>query len=634
MAAPIVFNGSNAKLLNSDGILNSSGAAVFQGFKNYISNPNSIGGWTASGAGVTLASTTSASRPDNSTQAGAILVTRVSGTTDYVYKRFTLDSADYTKLLQILWNQAYAGSAGDYVLELWSNTASNYGGASAQLTITSPNVPGSFTGGWNTTFISSGSAAPYLELRIRVAAGTTALYLNDVMVTPGILVQGAAVSAAITFVPVVAASFGTITNAVAAYTRNGSCMCGNISFKAGTVTAAAATITIPGGFHLDTSIISTSQGRTKLGTFLNSNGAGGSGTWTNSASGAVTYDGTNTNLLALGYLNTSDASNQVIQPTTTSSFLNNNGNVTIDFNIPIAEWAGNGTVNLGQGAQVEYAEFTGTVDADSNTNGSQVSYGPSGTTMSALTDARSKYIVWQYPPQDGDLIFVQVSVDSGVSWSESVNPFIPNSTSTSTQGARYVSTTAGVSRFYFGRYAANTTNWASTDKIRFVKAKPSAPVGFGLATSTVSGLYTAGAAAGSATNIAASAGNVGEFIQARQTAATNFPTSTQYGDAVSISLTPGDWDVTFVIDNIAAGSTITNVVAGISSTTGNSSTGLQFGDNALSTLVPTAATDSSIVIPAFQVLVSATTTYYGKVNATYSVGTPQYRCRLSARRMR
>ena len=142
---------------------------------------------------------------------------------------------------------------------------------------------------------------------------------------------------------------------------------------------------------------------------------------------------------------------------------------------------------------------------------------------------------------------------------------------------------------------------------------------------------------GTTTNNSAAAGNVGEYVSSSQTSATNFPTSGNWGDAVSISLTAGDWDVAFTMVADATSSTWSNAAIGISSTSGNSSTGLNRGDNyiingwASSSSTPTA---SAAVIPAYRVSISSTTTYYGKVSAFYSAGTPQYHCRLSARRVR
>lgn len=139
---------------------------------------------------------------------------------------------------------------------------------------------------------------------------------------------------------------------------------------------------------------------------------------------------------------------------------------------------------------------------------------------------------------------------------------------------------------------------------------------------------------GVSTNTSATAGNVGEYVESKVTTPTNFPgLTTAYGDGTSISLTAGDWDVTALVDATANGATVVVWSLGISSTSGNSATGLQSGDNFLTVANPSATGGRSGTIPSYRVSLSGTTTYYLKLNATYSVATPQYTCRLSARRV-
>lgn len=140
---------------------------------------------------------------------------------------------------------------------------------------------------------------------------------------------------------------------------------------------------------------------------------------------------------------------------------------------------------------------------------------------------------------------------------------------------------------------------------------------------------------GTTTNDDAAAGNVGEYISSYAGGAgTNFPTSSQWGDLTSISLTAGDWSVDCNIDVLANGATATNESFGISTTSGNSATGLNSGDNQSSTPLATVTFDGSGVIPAFRMSLSATTTVYFKYLAVYSAGTPKARGRISARRIR
>ena len=147
--------------------------------------------------------------------------------------------------------------------------------------------------------------------------------------------------------------------------------------------------------------------------------------------------------------------------------------------------------------------------------------------------------------------------------------------------------------------------------------------------------YTSGVSIkGTTTNNSASAGYVGEVARAVQATAASFPTSGQWGDCTSVSLTAGDWDVSANFYFSANGATVTQVLSGISSTTGNSSTGLVEGDNLAATIGPNSTSGTASAISNFRVSLSGTTTYYAKIFAQYTVATPQYYCRISARRAR
>jgi hypothetical protein len=76
-----------------------------------------------------------------------------------------------------------------------------------------------------------------------------------------------------------------------------------------------------------------------------------------------------------------------------------------------------------------------------------------------------------------------------------------------------------------------------------------------------------------------------------------------------------------------------SLIIGITTTSGNSSTGMVFGSNAF-VFVEVAGGQNNGVIPAFRVSLASTTTYYAKFFAQYSAGTAQMRGRLSARRVR
>lgn len=139
---------------------------------------------------------------------------------------------------------------------------------------------------------------------------------------------------------------------------------------------------------------------------------------------------------------------------------------------------------------------------------------------------------------------------------------------------------------------------------------------------------------GTTTNDSTAAGNVGEYFTS-PVGPTNFPATGVYGDLTSRSLTAGDWDVTGTL--MMNGGTINQSISvGISTTAGNSTTGLVNGDNWAQTVVPeTSGTINAFYsIPNVRFSLATTTTIYLKYQATYTGTTPAAFGRLSARRVR
>jgi hypothetical protein len=141
---------------------------------------------------------------------------------------------------------------------------------------------------------------------------------------------------------------------------------------------------------------------------------------------------------------------------------------------------------------------------------------------------------------------------------------------------------------------------------------------------------------GTATNDSAASGYIGESARATVAPASSVSStgSTQWYDVTSVSLTAGDWDVSAIVGGAINGATATVFAAGISATSGNSSTGLAQGDNYVEGFVPTTTTNNTLVIPSFRVSLSGTTIYYLKANYTFSGGTPKAYGTIRARRVR
>lgn len=138
---------------------------------------------------------------------------------------------------------------------------------------------------------------------------------------------------------------------------------------------------------------------------------------------------------------------------------------------------------------------------------------------------------------------------------------------------------------------------------------------------------------GTTTNDDASAGNIGEYALDTQTA-TNYPSSGTFGDLCdSGALQPGDWEANVKIQSQRNGATITDNDVGVSTSPGNSTTGLTYGVTRFQYQPPTAACHSSFSFKA-RISLAATATVYLKYSAGFSAGTPQAAGSLEMRRIR
>jgi len=182
--------------------------------------------------------------------------------------------------------------------------------------------------------------------------------------------------------------------------------------------------------------------------------------------------------------------------------------ITINFEVPIAEWAGSGTVNLGAN-DVEYAFNTGTETAAGAINATDFGYGPQGTTFNSFNSTTvssfSKMRVrFQTPIQPTDKITLETDQANGtwipVADATSISGNLSQGTSLYGASLTAISSTDYEVRFgNKGRlssgvtYAANGAAWSglSTWKWRVVKHRSGIPVGFGLATADNAGLVKA-----------------------------------------------------------------------------------------------------------------------------------------------
>jgi hypothetical protein len=402
-----------------------------------------------------------------------------------------MDQADYSVLCGILFAMNYAGTAGDYTLALYTNTASNYGGTYVSVTLPTTSIPAASTGvNFQTNGVAGASGTQYMELRINGIAGTTALYLNAVTFTPNAPVQGAAISEwqSITFAVPSNLGAGSGTNE-AFFRRVGSVMEVNLAFSKDVTPGTGASVvtwTMPSGYTIDTTRTTTRSGI-------------GYGSYNSSVYFALTQ-----------IQHASSTTFYAVEATTANGYTGADFGASYQIQmklfIPIAEWAGNGTVNLGAGAQEYYMSNSGTTaTANGNNAATSTVYGPAGslvlstiasTTANATTVFRLTPL---YPLQQNDLVVLEYRSNSTLPWTMAADSSVASSFQSSSFYGIGISISATEVILEFGNmgfrsqgatYAAAGQSWSAltTSYWRVRVCKASSPVGFGLASVGSSGL--------------------------------------------------------------------------------------------------------------------------------------------------
>jgi hypothetical protein len=639
------------------------------GEKNYaVSGSSSDAGWAASGAGVTVAlDITGSELPRPNTTGSGIKVTGVSGSSAYAYYRFILDDADANKKLKVQFDlkpiSGYVAS--DFKVDVYSNTASDYTTGNTRLALSTDSSAVSplpnLTGTYRTTFDAPAVSAKYIEIRIGLnGTNTHALVFSDLIVGPGVGVQGAAVSEWVSYTPT--GSWVSNTTYTGKYRRIGDSM--EVQARAtltGAPTSIGITFSLPTGFTIDnTKLMGTGSTVNPLGIAQIYDDAGGSGLA--QIMGRVLYN-TTTTVTAMSLPVSSGTNHYDVQVDQANPItFANNDQVNITFRVPIAEWAGSGTVNVVQN-DVEYAYSTDTSATASVTNA--FGTGPGGSNFGAAWAVGTTYVrrvQFQNPVQVGQQVQVQVSGDGGLTWGEisgtsAVIAYseIPGSRAYGIYWTKVSATQFDINFGAGGRNLASTvTGYGGNGnpfsdlsgggfKWRVVKTNAGQAIGFGEVQPGVSaGLVSANGLKAKATNAAAPTGYVGETITSTVTAGspvTGFVTATAK-TITSITLTAGDWDVRGCV-NFDGGSTVTQARGAISANTNavpsNSTTwgtpngtfeftNIQVGTNLAQTTLP---------IPPYQVTVAngATLTLYLVGFISFTGGTPGAAGYIQARRM-
>lgn len=509
-----VYGKTDKKVYKKDstGLETELGGSSGSGEINVIGNPNESTNWLSTGAGVTVATTTtSTDLPLGGVVTTAIKITPVSGTTDYAYYCWTQPASLKNRKLKLSQEQrplsGYA--SGDLKLDVYSYATASCGGAATRVNLSTdtasvtgiPNATGRFT----TTFDADSS--DFYGIRYTRVAGTTALNITSVIVGPGIQPQGVAGE----YLGPFATVSGHSTNVQAQggnYWRNSDRMIvsGSIEFS-GVNTEGILAPVLPTGFTVDTAKLFSGYSAGAAGDFI----VLGGWSFRDDSSPNDTYDGQVVWDVSAGGF-------RLQKPGGTASVVDTASNtpVTIGdddafqwrFEVPISNWSGSGSVNLAQN-DVEYAYNTDVTDA---ANTSAFGYGPAGTPFpgSTFTAARNKTVRFQTPISSSDVISMEIQplgagtdgwvplVGSGTAASTNVQGLVLQNATYYGAGIHSVSSSTDVivrlGQYAFASgatYAAAGTNWDGTSdnyRWRLKKSKGGIAVGFGKADAVSSGL--------------------------------------------------------------------------------------------------------------------------------------------------
>lgn len=525
--APLVFSGTDAKLLVPGSVLDSSGNAIVPdqtsqtdevvvsdgtsasyakivnanisdtagiavskiaggaGELNLIDNSSDATNWTETGTrfnGDPVTTTTAGDLPLAGIIDSAIQIvsdTTVAGneTTDFISYAFTTPATLASKLKV----EFYMRPGSNFVASEWTVSVWDTAGPTRQTLSTDsssltylPNATGKFT----TTFDAVASTSYTLRFTRRVAGAASAATLNiaNVIVGPGIQPQGAVVGPEIAFTP----TFGGITTCTLGkftWQRIGSTMrirgsC-NVTAFSGTLS-----LTIPNSLTIDTTNLQSSNLMDQLGI-------------------ARVYDDSATTFFLGNVVYQSSTTLRVVATTGGSGTWSTAFPITwasaddfiIDCTVPIAEWAGSGTVNVAQN-DVEYAYNSSATTANDSTS---FGYGPDGVLFQSFAPAATSYVQkrvrFQTPIQATDSLELEV-LGSGLStWTRLTDRFVgyhTNDAGTAYYGAKVLGV-SGVSTdvdvlFFSKVEAVNAWSAVNTFKWRVKKVSGGQAVGFGLAT--------------------------------------------------------------------------------------------------------------------------------------------------------
>lgn len=508
MGNPVIFNGSRAKFLTDKAFLKSGQPLDYNGEINWIANNNALSdttGWA------TYADAAAATPVDGTGGSPTVTFTRstsspIRGSADFLITKdaanrqgqgasyaFTIDSADCSKLCKISFDSKVSAAfvAADVAVYVYDVTNATL------ITPSSVGIPAVTTNGAfnEINFVTSTSLS--YRLIFHVASTNASAYtvnINNVLAGPGRTTSGAIVGMWTAYTPTWSQVTGTApvlnNGTITGYSRRvGEQSEITILLTTGNTTTYGDgtdgwTFSIPAGLTITAAM---SSSRNHYGTALARVTASN-----NEYIGLVRPVTTSTVYVSPeggGAANSWKSSVPATWAATTA-----NQFVSMKFSVPVNEYAGGGSV--GQNF-IEYVSFGGTWDADS----SVTTYGIDGApTGGALTAARTKTLTTQYPLQADSVALVQFQETGTTNWStvpaNAVQYFQTQNSVTygisvgSMSGSTVVLNVGQYRRNISTTWGGTGTAWPSDTKIRVAIFRSGAPIGFGIATQTQSGLVS------------------------------------------------------------------------------------------------------------------------------------------------
>jgi hypothetical protein len=470
------------------------------GFINYITNPSA----ESSTTGWATYVNTAAATPTNGTGGVANVTWQrntsspIRGNADFAFAKdaanrqgqgvaftFTISTTDRSKKCQITFD--YDTSAANYAagdMRVYVYDVTNATLITPQ-TVDIPKGTNTFV----TTFDTTTSTSYRLILHVATINATAyTVDFDNFVVNAGQVVQGAAISEWQTFTPTLSTgALGTVAYNQARWRRVGSNM--EVEWRmlqsTGTAGSGSYLITIPGSVTADTSFIQ-----------VNSIPTGHVGE-ANVRDNASFY-------LANVFLESSTRFGVDIQTSATARSTWGSGsaplsgtNVGVDLRaiIPIAEWAGSGTVNLGAAGQPVYT-FNDSVTTSSDTTA--FAYGENGALIQSFAPAGTasvdKRVRCPYPDPKFAVLQVKRANRQWTNVAESILGFKTNDTAATYYGMDMIAVSGSSTDYDVRFYSAvlPSSAWSGENALgtrwRVVFANDPRAVGFGLASSSDSGL--------------------------------------------------------------------------------------------------------------------------------------------------